>query len=80
MTAEDGDSAGSVDSQFVCVWELVQDRIVTRGAEVFDDATENRSHNGAGMHHIEIERHQDTTEMQFRVVIERAAAICAQLL
>ena len=71
---------GLAHSQFVGVWELAQDSVVARRAEEFDNATKNRIHYRAGMHHIEIERHQDTTEMKFRIIVERAAAIRPQLL
>src|SRR4029077_454361 len=71
---------GLAHSQFVGVWELAQDSVVARRAEVFDNATENRIHDEVGMHHIEIEWYQDATKMQFRIIIKWAAAIRSQLL
>src|SRR5262249_62138790 len=62
------------------VWKFFQDRIVPRRLEVFQRNPKDWIQKRARMQDVKIERRQLVTEMQLRIVIERAAHIVAYLL
>src|SRR5204863_1216269 len=67
-------------AELIRVWKFFQDRIVPRRLEIFQRETENWIQPGAGVQHVKIERRELMSEMQLRIVIERAAYVAAQFL
>src|SRR5881398_1165724 len=70
--------AESSSVKFGSVGEFGQHGIVSRRFKQLHHATENWIQQGLGMSDVEIERCQIATEMQLRIVVERAAAIEGQ--
>lgn|ERR1700736_2239496 len=64
----------------MCVWKFSQNRIMPRRLEVFHGEVEDRIQQRSRVQHVKIERRKFVAEMQFRIVIQRTAAIEAQLL
>ena len=62
----------------MCVWKFSQNRIMPRRLEVFHGEVEDRIQQRSRVQHVKIERRELVAEMQFRIVIERTAAVGAQ--
>src|SRR5678815_5612521 len=70
--------AESSSVKFGSVGEFRQHGIVSRRFKELHHATENRIQQGLSVPDVKIERGQIATEMQLRIVVERAAAIAGQ--
>src|SRR4030095_2488313 len=67
-------------SELIGVRKPLQNRIVTRRAEIFDETAKNRVEQRICVHDVEIERHKLTIQMQLRLVVERVAVVVLQTL
>ena len=66
---------GAALSELIRIREPLQNWIVPRRSKVFEHPPKDWIQERIRMHHVKVERHQFTIQMQFRFIIERIAVI-----
>src|SRR5215813_3218311 len=67
-------------SKLIGVRKPLQNRILTSGAEIFNQAAKDRLEQRICVHHVQIERHELAIQMQLRFVVKRIAIVVLQTL